>query len=107
MAFSRVGQIAPDGLRCSKAPDDELHNPTVVIVDDRIDLETQITSTFNASDIPNLASAKSKDELVTFFKNDTRKILITTIFKFGEVDCALNLRDNIILMVDEAQDSGG
>lgn len=80
----------------------ELHNPTVVIVDDRIDLETQITSTFNASDIPNLASAKSKDELVTFFKNDTRKILITTIFKFGEVDCALNLRDNIILMVDEA-----
>lgn len=31
-----------------------------------------------------------------------RKILITTIFKFGEVTESLNLRDNIILMVDEA-----
>lgn len=80
----------------------ELKNPTVVIVDDRIDLETQITATFNASDIPNLQSATSKEELVSFFKGDMRKILITTIFKFGEVDGVLNLRDNIILMVDEA-----
>jgi type I restriction enzyme R subunit len=31
-----------------------------------------------------------------------RKILITTIFKFGEVEGELNARDNIILMVDEA-----
>lgn len=80
----------------------ELKNPTVVIVDDRIDLETQITATFNASDIPGLASASSKEELVDFFRGDMRKILITTIFKFGEVDGELNPRDNIILMVDEA-----
>ncbi|MEC1781867.1 type I restriction endonuclease subunit R [Schinkia azotoformans] len=80
----------------------ELKNPTVVIVDDRIDLETQITATFNASDIPNLTSASSKEDLVNFFKGDIRKILITTIFKFGEVDGVLNQRDNIILMVDEA-----
>ena len=80
----------------------ELKNPTVVIVDDRIDLETQITSTFNASDIPNLQSASSKEELIAFFRGDMRKILITTIFKFGEVNGVLNSRDNIILMVDEA-----
>lgn len=80
----------------------ELKNPTVVIIDDRIDLETQITATFNASDIPNLQSATSKEDLVAFFKGDMRKILITTIFKFGEVDGVLNQRDNIILMVDEA-----
>lgn len=80
----------------------ELKNPTVVIVDDRIDLETQITATFNASDIPNLASASSKEELISFFKGDMRKILITTIYKFGEVEGLLNARDNIILMVDEA-----
>ena len=80
----------------------ELKNPTVVIVDDRIDLETQITSTFNASDIPSLAKASSKEELIDFFKGDMRKILITTIFKFGEVEGCLNERHNIILMVDEA-----
>ena len=80
----------------------ELKNPTVVIVDDRIDLETQITATFNASDIPSLAKASSKEELIDFFKGDMRKILITTIFKFGEVEGCLNERHNIILMVDEA-----
>ena len=80
----------------------ELKNPTVVIVDDRIDLETQITATFNASDIPNLSSAANKEELLSFFRGDMRKILITTIFKFGEVSGKLNPRDNIIVMVDEA-----
>jgi type I restriction enzyme R subunit len=80
----------------------ELKNPTVVIVDDRIDLETQITATFNASDIPNMTSASTKDELMKFFRQDTRKILITTIFRFGDADGVLNERDNIIVMVDEA-----
>lgn len=80
----------------------ELNNPTVVIVDDRIDLETQITATFNASDIPNLVSIGSKDELEKFFKQDMRKIAITTIFRFGDVDRELNDSDNIIIMVDEA-----
>ena len=80
----------------------ELKNPTVVIVDDRLDLETQITATFNASDIPNLQSIATKQELIDFFEQDMRKIAITTIFRFGDVDGVLNQRDNIILMVDEA-----
>ena len=80
----------------------ELKNPTVVIVDDRIDLETQINATFNASDIPNLVSLSTKDDLIRFFQQDTRKIAITTIFRFGDVEEALNLRNNIIVMVDEA-----
>lgn len=79
-----------------------LKNPTVVIVDDRIDLETQITATFNASDIPNLQGIETKENLIKYFKGDMRKILITTIYKFGEVDGVLNDRSNIILMVDEA-----
>lgn len=80
----------------------ELKNPTVVIVDDRISLETQITGDFNAADIPNLDSAGTKEELIKFFQHDTRKILITTIFRFGDVTETLNTRDNIIVMVDEA-----
>lgn len=80
----------------------ELGSPTVAIVLDRIDLDTQITATFNAADVPNLVKAQDKQDLITFFKQDQRKILITTIFKFGEVDGCLNERDNIILMVDEA-----
>jgi len=80
----------------------ELKNPTIVIVDDRLDLETQITATFNASDVPNLVSLATKEELQNFFVQDTRKIAITTIFRFGDVEGVLNLRDNIVIMVDEA-----
>ncbi|MDE6887236.1 MAG: HsdR family type I site-specific deoxyribonuclease [Eubacterium sp.] len=80
----------------------ELQNPTVVIVDDRIDLETQITGDFNAADIPNLQSLATKEALMNFFEQDMRKIAITTVFRFGDVEKALNMRDNIILMVDEA-----
>lgn len=43
----------------------ELKAPTVVIVDDRIDLETQITATFNASDIPMKILLKVSDLLQT------------------------------------------
>lgn len=80
----------------------ELKAPTVVIVDDRVDLEDQITGDFTRAEIPNIESARSKDELELFFKQDQRKILITTIFKFGEVEHMLNERENIIVMVDEA-----
>ena len=76
--------------------------PTVVIVDDRRDLRAQITGDFTRAEIPNLDFAYTKEELQTFFKNDQRKILITTIFLFDEVKKSLNLRENIIVMVDEA-----
>ncbi len=80
----------------------ELRNPTVLIVVDRIDLDAQISATFHASDIPNLVKASSRAELERLLKQDTRKIIITTIFKFGEADGVLNDRENIIALVDEA-----
>lgn len=90
--------FAAQKLRSKK----ELKNPTVVIVNDRLDLETQITTDFMSADIPNLASAGSKEDLITFFRQDQRKILISTIFKFGDVTECLSDRENIIVMVDEA-----
>ena len=81
---------------------DELHNPTVIIVVDRIDLDTQITATFNAADIPNMIGASSREELQHLLAVDTRKIIITTIHKFAEAESRLNDRSNIIVMVDEA-----
>lgn len=80
----------------------KLQNPTVMIVVDRVDLDTQITSTFNAADIPNMIGATTRQELQTLLAQDIRKIIITTIHKFGEADGRLNDRSNIIVMVDEA-----
>lgn len=80
----------------------KLGNPTVMIVVDRIDLDTQITATFNAADTPNMIGAATRQELQSLLAADTRKIIITTIHKFGEADGRLNERSNIIVMVDEA-----
>jgi type I restriction enzyme R subunit len=80
----------------------KLGNPTVLIVVDRIDLDTQITATFNAADVPNMIKAESRSELQQLLAKDVRKIVITTIHKFGEADGELNARDNIIALVDEA-----
>ncbi|WP_419601398.1 type I restriction endonuclease subunit R, partial [Thiolapillus sp.] len=80
----------------------QLGNPTVMIVVDRIDLDTQITATFNAADTPNMIGAATRQELQSLLAADTRKIVITTIHKFGEADGCLNERSNIIVMVDEA-----
>jgi len=80
----------------------KLRSPTVIVVVDRVDLNSQITATFNASNVPNTVVANSRAELKKLLQQDTRKIIITTIQKFGEAEGVLNQRDNIVLLVDEA-----
>ena len=79
-----------------------LGNPTVLIVVDRIDLDTQISATFNAADVPNMVGVGDRKELQKLINQDVRKVLITTIHKFGEAEGEWNTRKNIIVMVDEA-----
>ena len=80
----------------------ELNNPTVLIVVDRTDLDTQITATFNTAEIPNIITTDNIKELHELLENDTRKIIITMIHKFKEAYEDMNKRENIIVMVDEA-----
>jgi type I restriction enzyme R subunit len=90
--------FAANKLRLHEA----LGNPTVVIVVDRIDLDTQITATFNAADVPNTVPARTRSELQELLGRDSRKVIITTIHKFGEATGVLNPRENIVVLVDEA-----
>ena len=46
--------------------------------------------------------SRRRQELQTLLAQDVRKVLITTIHKFGEAGGKLNERSNIIVMVDEA-----
>ncbi len=80
----------------------DLKSPTVIIVVDRIDLDSQITGTFSAADVPNLVNADSIGALHDLLERDTRKIIVATIHKFKDAYPDMNLRDNIIVMVDEA-----
>ncbi len=79
-----------------------LANPTVLIVVDRVDLDTQITATFNAADVPNTVTADTGEELRRLLGQGSRKVIITTIHLFGAAPPNLNRRENIVVMVDEA-----
>ncbi|WP_347976172.1 type I restriction endonuclease subunit R [Microbacterium sp. ProA8] len=83
----------------------ELASPTVLIVVDRIDLDTQITGTFSAADVPNLVSTESRAELQQLLLDGARKVIITTVHKFAEAPGVLDERANIIALVDEAHRS--
>ncbi|MCP2050961.1 UNVERIFIED_ORG: type I restriction enzyme R subunit [Pseudomonas fluorescens] len=88
--------------------DKDLKNPTVLIVVDRRDLDSQISETFGGADVKNLIKVQSCKKLGAHIEQDSRGILITTIFKFKDVEVdehnpdGLNNRDNIIVLVDEA-----
>ncbi|MDE0240966.1 MAG: HsdR family type I site-specific deoxyribonuclease [bacterium] len=79
-----------------------LKNPTILVVVDRVDLDTQISGTFYAVEMPNLVRTDSGAELIDLLTKDIRKVIITTIYKFGEAAGVLNDRDNVIVMADEA-----
>jgi len=82
--------------------DPDLKSPTVLVLVDRTDLDTQITGTFNAADVPNVETTDSISELQTLLERDTRKIIISMIHKFKDAKPNMNTRENIIVLVDEA-----
>ena len=78
----------------------ELKSPTVMIVVDRVDLDSQTQNVFKEA--PNVMPTEDIDTLNKYLANDSRYIIITTIFKFKDAQANINQRDNIIVMVDEA-----
>lgn len=80
----------------------ELKSPTVIILVDRTDLDTQISGTFNAADIANVETTDNIRDLQHLLERDTRKIIVSMIHKFRDAKPNMNIRDNIIVLVDEA-----
>ena len=80
----------------------DLKSPTVIILVDRTDLDTQISGTFNAADIDNVETTDNIKELQGMLERGTRKIIVSMIHKFRDAKPNMNTRDNIIVLVDEA-----
>lgn len=79
-----------------------LKSPTVIVLVDRTDLDTQISGIFDAADVSNVETTDSIAELQKLLERDTRKIIISMIHKFRDAKPNMNERDNIIVLVDEA-----
>ena len=79
-----------------------MKSPTVIVLVDRTDLDTQISGTFNAADVPNVEATENISDLQSMLERDTRKIIISMIHKFRDARPNMNTRENIIVLVDEA-----
>lgn len=83
----------------------ELENPTILVVVDRIELESQIYQNFEAFGFPNVVRAESKEHLRELLASDYRGLIITIIHKFEGIPKHINERKNIIILIDEAHRS--
>lgn len=94
--------VTADELR--KIP--ELENPTILVVVDRLEIESQICENFHSYyGYPNFVRAESKKGLRELLENNYRGLIITTIHKFEGMPKHINKRHNIIVLVDEAHRS--
>lgn len=82
-----------------------LANPTILVVVDRLELESQMKQNLEAFGFPNIERAESKRYLKYLLARDYRGLIVTLIHKFDRIDKDLNLRDNIIVLIDEAHRS--
>jgi len=88
--------------------DEQLANPTVVVVTDRNDLDGQLFGTFAAGrallrQVPE--QAESRDDLTARLNRASGGVVFTTIQKFEERDNAASERSNIVVLADEAHRS--
>ena len=90
---------------------DEFHNPTVVVVVDRTELEGQLSGwverllgEMQQQDIP-VWQAGTRAELRTLLQTDKRGLIISMIHKFDGIEKDANTRDNIYVFIDEAHRS--
>lgn len=86
---------------------EEFHNPTMLILVDREDLDDQTSKKFvNAKQFlcdENVRSLESREDLkTTLLANESGGVYITTIQKFCETTGLLSERDNIFCISDEA-----
>jgi type I restriction enzyme R subunit len=82
-------------------------NPTVIMLVDRNELESQLFSNLKSVGIENVEVVESKKHLRQLLKTDKRGLIVSMIHKFDNIPADLNLRENIFVLVDEAHRSTG
>lgn len=85
------------------AMDKNIHNPKIILVTDRTDLDTQITETFQKCGIPVL-NASTGSKLVELLQSKSDAVITTIINKFETAVRKLNEpleSPNIFVLVDE------
>lgn len=77
-------------------------NPTVLMLVDRNELESQLFANLSAVGIGNVKVADSKKDLQSLLQSNYRGLIVSMIHKFEGMPGNINGRKNIFVLIDEA-----
>jgi type I restriction enzyme R subunit len=81
--------------------------PTVLMIIDRNELETQLYKNIAGYGIETVQVATSKRELQRLLSSDYRGLVVSMIHKFDDIPANINTRESIVVLVDEAHRTTG
>jgi len=84
-----------------------LEKPTVLMIVDRTELESQLFKNITSYGIGSVQVASSKRELQRILSSDYRGLIVSMIHKFDDIPADINTRENVIVLVDEAHRTTG
>ena len=95
------------GHETAEAVTTNQEKPTVIMLVDRNELETQLFRNIEGYGIGNVIVAQNKKELRQILRSDHRGLVVSMIHKFDKADAHLNDRASIVVLVDEAHRTTG
>ncbi|MXV84162.1 HsdR family type I site-specific deoxyribonuclease [Candidatus Poribacteria bacterium] len=85
----------------------QAEKPTVLMVVDRNELESQLFRNITGYGITTLEVAQSKDDLEEILSSDYRGLVVSMIHKFDKRPANLNMRESVVVLIDEAHRTTG
>ncbi len=85
----------------------QTEKPTVLMLVDRNELESQLFKNITGYGITSLKVAQNKDDLEDILASDYRGLVVSMIHKFDKRPANLNTRERVVVLVDEAHRTTG
>ena len=85
----------------------QTEKPTVLMIVDRNELESQLFRNITGYGITTLKVAQSKDDLEEILSSDYRGLIVSMIHKFDKRPANLNNRESVVVLIDEAHRTTG
>ena len=85
----------------------ETEKPTVLMLIDRNELESQLFNNIAGYGITTSRVAKSKRDLQKILSSDYRGLIVSMIHKFDDIPAGINTREGVTVLVDEAHRTTG
>ena len=86
---------------------EETEKPTVLMLIDRNELESQLFQNITGYGIAAPKVAKSKRDLQKILASDYRGLIVSMIHKFDDIPAGINTRESVTVLVDEAHRTTG